>query len=182
LTDALGSVASVLFRVTVTAASVPPAVRPHGSGPIGLTTWIALGLLAVVAVGVLVLALRRRARGRAAATVEETELERIARGREYLLTQADMVTPRRPNELVAGWNGPPVAPEEWAEWIAALVTEGSLIPSRGPDHRLAYLRAAPRPATTAKIEFDPTVLETPRSPSDEEPDPSTMSEGRQGGG
>jgi hypothetical protein len=95
--------------------------------------------------------------------VEENELERLARGRDYLLARADADVPRRPDELVAGWTGPPVAPEEWAEWIAALVADGSLIPVRARDHRLVYRRAPPRPSVPT-IQFDPTVLDATRRP------------------
>ncbi|MGA7846144.1 MAG: hypothetical protein WCB18_03525, partial [Thermoplasmata archaeon] len=79
------------------------------------------------------------------------------------------VTPRRPDELVADWTGPPVAPEEWAEWIAALVADGSLIPIRGFDHRLAYRRSTPR-AVTPTIQFDPSALDAKGLPTEEDDD------------
>jgi hypothetical protein len=176
LRDALGSETSVVFRLNVTAAPVRPAT-PGSSVFTGTFGGILFGTLAAVAVGILfaVWDVRRRRQSAVAREqenrVEEIELERMARGRDHLLAQADLTDPRRSDELVAGWTGPPVAPEEWAEWIAALVADGSLIPSRAPDRRLVYRRAAPRPSTPT-IEFDPKALEAARGPRDEALDPS----------
>jgi len=173
LRDALGSETVVVFRITVTAAPGGSSA-PAGTGVSG---WVLVGVLAALAGGVLLVALdvRRRSRTRTSTTegpgVEETELERIARGREHLLARADPVVPRRPDELVADWTGPPVAPEEWAEWISALVADGSLVPSRGADRGLVYRRAPPRP-TAPTIQFDPTVWEARRVPLEEASDRS----------
>jgi hypothetical protein len=176
LRDALGSETSVVFHLTVD----PAPVHPPSTGSVfsGASGEILFGVLAALAGGVLLLAWDvRRRRGRPAGEtggdrVEDHELERMARGREHLLAESDLVTPRRPEELVAHWRGPPVAPEEWAEWLAALVADGSLIPSRGPDGRLVYRRAAPRPATPT-IEFDPTALEGTQGPRDDASEPSS---------
>jgi hypothetical protein len=179
LRDSLGSEAAVEFRITVTT----PPVRPgHSSASVfsGTSGWILFGLLAALGAGGVLVAWDIRRRRTSVSEplpqrVEENELERLARGRDHLLARADSVVPRRPDELVAGWTGPPVAPEEWAEWIAALVADGSLIPSRARDHRLAYRRAAPRPSVPT-IQFDPTVLDAtrrPPPPGTEPPDEST---------
>jgi len=184
LRDALGSETSVVFRLNVTSTPVRSGT-PSGSVFAGTSGRILFGFLTALAVGVLLVAwdVRRR---RTPATdlrgdrVEENELERMARGRDHLLAQADPVTPRRPDELVAAWTGPPVAPEEWAEWVAALVADGSLIPSRAPDRRLVYRRAAPRPSAPT-IQFDPTMLPTTPGPLEEEDSP-TEPRGGQGGG
>jgi hypothetical protein len=186
LRDALGSEAAVVFRITVTAA---PARSGHSTpSPFpGVSSEVLLGLFAALAAGGLLVAwgVRRRrqvpARGSPPDRVEENELERMARGRDHLLAQADPVTPRRPDELVAGWTGPPVAPEEWAEWIAALVADGSLIPRRTGDLRLVYRRAAPRPSVPT-IQFDPTVLAVPRGPLRPGAEPPEESSESQGGG
>lgn len=167
LRDSLGSQVAVQFHITVTAPPVPSG-RSNSSLFSGSSGWILLGLLAALAVGVGLVAwdIRRRRASVAEPTpqrVEETELERLARGRDHLLARADPRVPRRPDELVAGWSGPAVAPEEWAEWIAALVADGSLLPSRAADLRLVYRRAAPR-ASVPTIQFDPSVLDTTRRP------------------
>lgn len=161
VTDALGSTASVLFEVNVTSAPPPTG----GGGSSGLLSRTTLGLIALGAVagaaGVLLLVLRRRSRP-TSVSVDESELERIARGREHLLSRADPSVARRPEELADGWTGPPVPPEEWAEWISALVTDGSLVPVRDASHRLLY-RRAPARASAATIEFDPAVWEASRA-------------------
>ncbi|MCI4351701.1 MAG: hypothetical protein L3K15_09365, partial [Thermoplasmata archaeon] len=193
LRDALGSATALVFRITVAASpNGPPS--PGGSPPPGglgsahLPGWAVAGLagaiLAAVFVGAWIVRRGLRARGHRSgeAPVEEDDLERMARGRDHLLRRADPVAPRPPDELVTGWTGPPVAPEEWAEWIATLVADGSLVPRRGPDDRLVYHRAPPRPSTTAKIQFDPTVWEARRAPLDEPPDPPATPGDRQGGG
>lgn len=166
LIDSLGSRVSVVFRINVTAALTH--LGPPGGGSLPASGWVGLGALAAAAVAALLVALvlRRRTHHRPA-VVEENELERMAQGRDHLLARADPVTPRRPDELVADWAGPPVAPEEWAEWIAALVADGNLVPVRGPDRGLAYRRSAPRPSAPT-IQFDPTVLEAKRPPQDED--------------
>lgn len=184
LRDALGSVTTVVFRLTVTATPT------HAGGPGG---WVLSGVgsevvaaaLAALAAGVLLVAWdvrRRRAAQRArSAGVEEPELERMARGREHLLGNADPGSPRRPDELVAGWTGPPVAPAEWAEWIAALVADGSLLPSRAADRRLVYRRAPERPIPPT-IQFDPTALPARRDPRDDGLDPDGTAPPDQDGG
>jgi hypothetical protein len=177
LRDALGSETSVVFRLNVTAA---PVRSTSGGGSVftGTSGWILFGALVALAVGVVFVLwdVRRRRQTLDAAgqenRVEETELERMARGREHVLAHADPADPRQSDELVAGWTGPPVAPEEWAEWIATLVADGSLIPSRAPDRRLVYRRASQRPSTPT-IEFDPTALEGARGPRDEASDPAS---------
>lgn len=185
LRDSLGSEATVLFRLTVT----QPPVR---SGPTGgsvfsgMSGWILFGLVTALGVGGLLVAWDVRRRRTSAPEplpprVEENELERMARGRDHLLAQADPGTPRRPDELIAGWTGPPVAPEEWAEWIAALVTDGSLLPSRARDHRLVYRRAAPHPSVPT-IQFDPTVLDGARRPPPPGAEPPEESPEPQDGG
>ncbi|MCI4352111.1 MAG: hypothetical protein L3K14_01805 [Thermoplasmata archaeon] len=185
LRDALGSEASLVFRITVSASpsgSATPGgpVFPHLSA-------VAVGGLAGAILGGTFLAawvVRRRlqVRGRGAdQRVEEDDLERMARGRDHLLGRADPVVARPPDELASGWTGPPVAPEEWAEWIAALTADGSLIPTRGPDRRLLYRRAPPRPSPVT-IHFDPTVWEAKRAPVDDPPDAPGTPGGRQGGG
>ncbi len=186
LRDVLGTEVAVVFRITVTSAPVRPASTspPLFSGTSGE---VLLAALAALAVGSLLVAWGVRRWQRAATTqkpgdrVEENELERMARGRDHLLAQASPDTPRRPDELVRGWTGPPVAPEEWAEWIAALVADGSLVPSRAGDRRLVYRRAPPRPLTPT-IQFDPTVLEAVRPPLDRDTKPPEESEEPQGGG
>lgn len=185
LRDALGSVTTVLFRLTVT----PASGHSGSTGPLSLLSGsggiLLLGLAGGLAVGALFagrLLLRRRRPGATGADggVEENELERMARGREHLLSRADPSTPRRPDELVAGWSGPPVAPEEWAEWVAGLVADGSLLPSRGPDRRLVYRRATPRPSMPV-IRFDPTAVPYGLGPTDdtreEAPDPGDDQDG-----
>jgi hypothetical protein len=176
--DALGTETSVVFRLNVTAAPVHDGNlgSPGDSLFAGTPGEILLGALVAIALALVLVAWQVHRR-RAATTggrqegVEENELERMARGREHLLAQADPVLPRRPDELVEGWTGPPVAPEEWAEWIAALVADGSLVPSRADDHRLVYRRAVHRP-TTPTIEFDPTALPTRPGPTEDDEDPT----------
>jgi hypothetical protein len=185
LRDALGSETSVVFRINVTAAPAQSGPR-SGSVFSGASGWLLFGLLTALALGVLLVAwdVRRRRRASAATgdnRVEENELENMARGRDHLLAQADPIAARRPDELVAGWNGPPVAPEEWAEWIAALVADGSLIPSRAPNHRLVYRRAASH-ASNPTIQFDPTVLEGRSASLEEGSEPGSEPGGPYGGG
>lgn len=161
VTDALGSTASVLFQVNVTpAAPTPGEPGPGGAFSRATLELLAVGVVAVAAVSLL-LVLRRRTRS-TPGPVEEGELERIARGREHLLSHADPSVPRHADELADGWTGPAVHPEEWAEWIAALVADGSLVPVRTAGHRLAYRRASARPPA-ATIEFDPAVWEASRA-------------------
>lgn len=161
VTDALGSTASVLFQVNVTpAASTSGGHGPGGWGSRTTLELLGLGAVAVVAVA-LGLVLRRRSRS-TPGPVEDVELERIAQGRDHLLSRADPSVPRRADELADGWTGPAVQPEEWAEWIAALVADGSLVPVRTDGHRLAYRRALARPSA-ATIEFDPAVWEASRA-------------------
>ena len=186
LRDALGSETSVVFHLNVSAAPRPPG--PSGGSLFsGTTGWILFGVLIALALSVLLVVaadVRRRHRMLSAEPggerVEETELERMARGRDHLLARAAPTIPRRPDELVAGWTGPPVRPEEWAEWIAALVADGSLIPSRAYDGRLVYRRAAPRPRAPT-IQYDPTALPSTPGP-EEELEPSSGPPGPQGGG
>jgi len=180
LRDALGSEVRVVFRVTVTPMPSGSS-SPNRDGLSPTSEGVLLGVLAISMVGILLLALRRRRQTSVDASgeprVEENELERMARGRDHLLGQADPTTPRRPDELVASWDGPGVTPEEWAEWIAALVADGSLIPSRAPDRHVAYRRAAARP-TLPTIQFDPSALGSSALPMDDADD----SGDRQGGG
>ncbi|MGC2289958.1 MAG: hypothetical protein WA688_08900, partial [Thermoplasmata archaeon] len=94
LRDALGSEVAVVFRITVTTLPVPPD-RPGGFGLAASSDWILFGVLTALAVGVLLVAwdVRRRLRTPSPETdgdgVAENELERMARGRDHLLAQAD---------------------------------------------------------------------------------------------
>jgi hypothetical protein len=179
LRDALGSETKVVFAVTVLAAPVP-------AGPSGelAPSWLGLGGLGAIGGGALIVALqirrRRRPGGGGDSGVAESELERMAMGREHLLARAEADSPHRADELAGAWAGPPVAPEEWAEWIAALVADGSLRPERGRDGGLVYRRPLPR--TPTRIEFDPTVWEARRVGSERTPPTPGEGEGRQGGG
>lgn len=180
--DALGTEAQVAFRIIVTAAT---PVNPRTSAAV--SDWIDAGLVAGLTAAILAVILLGRRRHRPSTSgpteprVEESELERLARGREHLLDRADLRVGRPSEELVAGWTGPPVAPEEWAEWIAALVADGSLVPARDARGRLRYRSAAPRPTTTT-IQFDPSVWEAHQAVRDAEPDPGAEAPDRQGGG
>lgn len=165
--DASGTDAAATFAVNV----LPAASAPHGDGGLpGPTTWIPAGVVAAVTVPILlVISLRtgafarRKPRPGDGTAVDEAELERIATGREYLLARADPARPRRAEELTHGWSGPTVRPEEWSEWIAALVADGSLVPRTDPAGRVAYVRGTPPAAEPPVIRFDPAVWEAHRA-------------------
>jgi len=135
---------------------VPPAAVAGGSatGPPVVPLAATLPLGAVVG-GVAYAVARRRPRPAPAPSLEEA-MRRLADGRaavEEIVAARDGASRAA---IAAVWDPPP-APPELDEWIASLVTDGSLRATEGPAGEVVYRPAAP-PAP-AQITLDPEVLD-----------------------
>ncbi|HLN50626.1 MAG TPA: hypothetical protein VK455_00990 [Thermoplasmata archaeon] len=97
-----------------------------------------LGIVALGA-GVMLVALRR-ARRRAPGPSDESELQRLAEGRAAIVEIVRRHGPVDLPEVESSWQPPP-APPDLADWLASLVTDGTLGASVGPDGKARFCLA-----------------------------------------
>jgi hypothetical protein len=117
---------------------------------------LALGSVALVGAGVAV-AWRRRSSSRGEAPREEEPLRRLAEGRAAVVALLERLGPSDLAGLEGAWSpGPP--PPELAEWIAALVTDGTLRATLGEDGG-ARFGLADRPEQRTRVTLDASALE-----------------------
>jgi hypothetical protein len=160
--------------------AVPAA--PAGPGPASYGPWAGLAAVAALAAALIaaVLAIRSRRRPRAApappstslptesagppaseegAAVEE-ELKRLAEGRAHVLLRTPTDREVGLEEIAEGWTGRPPDLAELSEWVGALVQEGLLCASVGPDGAPVFRRTelAGR-AMPPRVEVDERVLQ-----------------------
>jgi hypothetical protein len=138
---------------------VPPvAAAASPSGPtLPPFTLAAAALLAVGGVGGIgALLAGGRPRPARTPTSEEEELRRLAEGRA---TVVEIIRERGPlalHEIEAAWNPPP-APPALADWVASLVTDGTLTASLDSG-RSARFSLAARPSGKPRVTLDEEAL------------------------
>ena len=144
-----GAGTALLGPLTVPAAAVTPGPAvPYAT--VG-------GLLGVAAVGAgVTLVALRRARRRASGSSDESELQRLAEGRAAIVEIVRRHGPVDLPEIESSWQPTP-APPDLADWLASLVTDGTLGATVGPDGKARFCLApgpsAPRVTLDAEA-FD----------------------------
>jgi hypothetical protein len=151
--DAAGAV--VLGPMTVPAAQAAPPASSSSLAPLAL---LGVALLAVGGVGGIgALLYGGRPRPAPAPTGEEEELRRLAEGRATVVDLLRRAGPLPLGEIEARWEPPP-APPALADWVASLVTDGTLtatLEGGGP----ARFALAERPAEKPQVTLDEEALE-----------------------
>jgi hypothetical protein len=157
-----GSTGSVVVTYDEQNRSILSITVPGAAAPLSSDALAGIGILAAVALASgIAIALRRR-RGDhpsgAIAPATEAELERLSQGRSHVLERADPSVGRTLEELSQGFPGRPPSPEEITEWVASLVSDGSLRSELGVDgHSRFFLTAPPPPAP--RVELDDRALD-----------------------
>ena len=150
--DAAGAV--VLGPMTVPAAATAP---PAGSPSLAPLAVLGVALLAVGGVGGIgALLYGGRPRPAPVPTGEEEELRRLAEGRATVVELLRRTGPLPLSEIEARWEPSP-APPALADWVASLVTDGTLtatLEEGGP----ARFALAERPAETPQVTLDEEAL------------------------
>ena len=132
------------------ASSGPPSLSPFALAAVAL-----LGLGGVGGVGVLLAG--GRPRPSPATTREEEELRRLAEGRATVVELLRRSGPLTLHEIETSWEPPP-APPALADWVASLVTDGTLTATIGEGGR-ARFSLAERPAAEPRVTLDEEALE-----------------------
>ncbi len=153
VTDAANE--TLLGPVTILAMAPPPAPGAANLPPVVLA---AVALLAVGAiVGMAVLVLGGRARPPDGSAEGEEELRRLAEGRATVVEIVREGGPLGIAEIEARWEPPP-APAAVADWVASLVTDGTLTATIGEGGRARFVLAE-RPVEAATVTLDEDALE-----------------------
>ena len=147
-----GAGAPVLGPLSVPAV---PAAAPTSSPSLAPLALLAVALLAVGGVGgVGVLLIGGRPRTAASPSGEEGELRRLAEGRATVVEIVRAQGPVALGEIEAAWEPPP-APPALADWVASLVTDGTLtaaLDARGTAKFALAERRADEPRVTLDAE------------------------------
>ncbi len=136
----------------------PPAGAAGPYADLSLTT-LALPFALAVGLGSASLSatLARRPGDRPRPPDEEEEARRLAEGRALVL-EAVANAGVLDEATIAGWFGAEALPADLDDWIASLVTDGSLIVHPRADGLPAY-SVAPSPEAEARVTVDPEALE-----------------------
>jgi len=132
---------------------VPAQASANSSSTASLSPLVvAVVVLLVVGavVGMTTLLTGGRTRSRSSARTDEEELQRLAEGRETIVGILRHRGPLALREIEAAWEPPP-PPSAVAEWVAALVTDGTLTAALGEDREARFAlaeKAVPPPPVT----------------------------------
>jgi len=139
------------------AVPAPASVPPPPSPSLPPAVVVALALLGVGGLlGIALLALGARRRPSPRASEGEEELRRLAEGRGTVVELLRRAGPLGLAGIEAAWEPPP-APPAVADWVASLVTDGTLTATLGEDGR-ARFSLAERPAPGPKVTLDEEAL------------------------
>jgi len=134
-----------------------PAPAPASSASLSPFALLAVALLAVSGVGgVGALLLGGRPRAAPAPSGEEAELRRLAEGQATVVEIVRAKGPLTLREIEAAWEPPP-APPALADWVASLVTDGTLTAALDPGGT-AKFSLAERPEREPKVTVDEEAL------------------------
>jgi len=147
--------ATLLGPISIPALLSPAPPVTASLSPIVL---VAVALLVVGAVvGMVALVFGGRTRSEPAPADGEEELRRLAEGRETIVELLRRAGSLELAEIEAAWTPPP-APPALADWIASLLTDGTLTVTLTDDGR-ARFAVAERPVEEPKVTFDEAALE-----------------------
>ncbi len=136
----------------------PVASAPSSTPSLSSLALVAIVLLAVGAVvGMAALLLGGRARPSSPRTDGEEELRRLAEGRATVVDLLHKAGALALPEIEAAWEPPP-APPEVADWVASLVTDGTLTVTLGQGGRARFALAEP-PSGKPRVTLDEEALE-----------------------
>jgi hypothetical protein len=136
----------------------PGAAAPPATPSLSPLAFAAVALLAVGAtVGMAALLLGARARPPSPPTDGEEELRRLAEGRATIVDLVGRGGALALPEIEAAWEPPP-APPAVADWVASLVTDGTLTVTLGAGGR-ARFALADRPSGKPRVTLDEEALE-----------------------
>ncbi|MGP8076246.1 MAG: hypothetical protein ACLP8Y_05895 [Thermoplasmata archaeon] len=147
--------ATLIGPISVSAPSGTASPAAASLSPLVL---VAVALLAVGALAAMVsLVYGGRARSAPARADDEEELRRLAEGRETIVDLVRRAGSLGLAEIEAAWEPGP-APPVLADWIASLVTDGTLTASLGEGGR-ARFALAERSVEEPKVTFDENALD-----------------------
>ena len=152
---------TLLGPISIPAVASPaptPASVPASSDALSPLVVLAILLLAAGGIlGMAALSLGGRTRPAPAPNDGEEELRRLAEGRETVVEILRRAGPLGIAEIEAAWEPLP-APPAVADWVASLVTDGTLTAALGEDGR-ARFSLAERPVEEPKVTFDEAALD-----------------------
>ena len=148
--------ATVLGPIAIPALASPSAPPAASLPPLVL---VAVALLSVAALlGIVSVLLGGRARPRRERAEEEEELRRLAEGRATIVELVRRSGSLGLHEIEDAWDPPP-APPALADWVASLITDGTLTATIGSGGQ-ARFALAERPAVEEpKVTFDEETLD-----------------------
>lgn len=146
---------TLIGPVAFPALSSPVAPATAALPPLVLLGLAGLGASAVV--GMVALAVGGRVRPEAPPTDAEEELRRLAEGRATVVELVRRAGALALEEIESAWEPPP-APPAIADWVASLVTDGTLTAALGDGGR-ARFALAERVVEEPKVTFDEAALE-----------------------
>ena len=138
--------------------STPGAAAPSSTPSLSPLALVAVALLVVGAVvGMAALLLGGRARPSPPRTDGEEELRRLAEGRATVVELVRRAGALALPDIEAAWEPPP-APPAVADWVASLVTDGTLTVTLGEGGQ-ARFALAERPSGKPRVTLDEEALE-----------------------
>jgi len=162
-----GANSTLLGPIEVPALATP---APPATASLSLWVLLAVALLTlggVVGVGALVFG--GRARPTSASSDGEEELRHLAEGRASIVELVREAGSLRLGEIEAAWDPPP-APPAVADWVASLVTDGTLTATLGEGGRARFALAGPR-GEEPKVTLDEDALQREIARRDAAADP-----------
>ncbi|MGA3022677.1 MAG: hypothetical protein ABSE66_07765 [Thermoplasmata archaeon] len=146
---------TLLGPVPVPAVATPAPPPTASLSPLVLAATLLLVVGAVVGMGTLLFG--GRTRPSPAPTDGEEELRRLAEGRETIVDLVRRAGALGLHEIEATWEPPP-APPALADWVASLVTDGTLTVTLGEGGR-ARFALSERPGWEPRVTLDEDALE-----------------------
>jgi hypothetical protein len=153
VTDAANDTLLGLVVAPVAAALPPPAATQLSPMVVAAVALLAVGAV----VGMVVLVFGGRVRPNVAAAAGEEDLRRLAEGRATVVEIVREGGPLGIAEIEARWEPPP-APAAVSDWVASLVTDGTLTATIGEGGRARFAVASP-PADEPRVTLDEDALE-----------------------
>ena len=141
----------------VVIAAVPPPPPPPAASLSPLAVAAVAALAAGGVGGIAALSFGGRRRPTDAGADGEEELRRLAEGRATVVDLLRRSGPMSLKEVEAAWEPPP-APAAVADWLASLVTDGTLSAEIGEGGQ-ARFALVEHPVEEPKVTFDETALE-----------------------
>jgi hypothetical protein len=153
-----GTEAGTVAVLSADNVSLLPELSVPALGGPSIVSVYPLVLVAGAGIAAFAVALRRmRPAGPLVAEANDDDLRRMAEGRARLLGRLRAGAPADLDELLADWPPPPPSRAEVVAWVGALVTEGQVRATVGPDGAPRFVAA--NPPGRPRVELDARALD-----------------------